>query len=96
VADGLDVVAVGIPHEGAKVAGVIFRPKPRCVQLLGAQLQGFGMELPHGGGIRAEEGPGSEGQDGGQQPPGATRGTVPQKTDRPGRASDRGKGETVV
>ena len=30
----------------------------------------------------AEEGPGSEGQDGGQQPPGVTRGTVPQRTDR--------------
>ena len=44
----------------------------------------------------AEEGPGSEGQDGGQQPPGVTRGTVPQRTDRPGRASERGKGETVV
>jgi len=31
----------------------------------------------------AEEGPGSTGQGGGQQPPGETRGTVPQKTDRP-------------
>ena len=46
----------------------------------------------------AEEGPGSEGQDGGQQPPGVTRGTVPQRTDRPltGRASGGSKGETVV
>ena len=42
----------------------------------------------------AEEGPGSTGQGGGQHPPGATRGTVPQKTDRP--CSGRGKGETVV
>jgi len=34
------------------------------------------------GGNSAEEGPGSTGQGGGQHPPGATRGTVPQRTDR--------------
>jgi hypothetical protein len=34
-----------------------------------------------------EEGPGSEGQGGGQHPPGATRGTVPQRTDRRRRSS---------
>jgi hypothetical protein len=45
-------------------------------------------------GSHAEEGPGSTGQGGGQQPPGVTRGTVPQKTDR--RSSGSGKGETVV
>jgi hypothetical protein len=36
VTDRLDVVAVGVPDEGAEVAGVIFRPKPRSVQRLGA------------------------------------------------------------
>src|SRR4051794_32073411 len=34
------------------------------------------------GGNPTEEGPGSTGQGGGQQPPEVTRGTVPQKTDR--------------
>ena len=42
----------------------------------------------------AEERPGSEEQGGGQHPPGATRETVPQKTDR--LRARGGKGETVV
>ena len=43
------------------------------------------MSWPGGrGSLRGvEEGPGSAGQGGGQHPPGATRGTVPQRTDRP-------------
>jgi len=40
-------------------------------------------------GYVAEEGPGSTGQGGGQHPPGETRGTVPQRTDRPA-PRDRG------
>lgn len=43
-----------------------------------------------------EERPGSAGQGGGQHPPGVTRGTVPQRTDRRSPLGEAGKGETAV
>ena len=44
VADGLDVVAVGVADEGAVVVGVVLRPQPGLVQRLGAQRRGRGVE----------------------------------------------------
>ena len=79
------------------------RPTSHRTPTLGARRGWSG-----GRGVRretcVEEGPGSEGQGGGQHPPGATRGTVPQRTDRPKPTpasvvdadGGAGKGETVV
>ena len=39
VEDGLEVVAVGVEHEGAVVAGVVLRPQAGRVQRLRAQLE---------------------------------------------------------
>src|SRR3954453_23952944 len=40
VADGLHVVAVGIPHEGAVVVRVVLGPHPRLVENLGPGRHG--------------------------------------------------------
>ena len=46
--DGFDVVAVGVAHERAEVAGVVLRPQPRRVQRLGARFQRGVVEGLHG------------------------------------------------
>ncbi len=55
VADRLDVVAVGIAHERAVVAGVVLRPFARCVQNLCTRLDRGRVEgIDRGSGVRDE------------------------------------------
>lgn len=55
VADGLHVVAIGVPHEAAVIALVVFRPHPRLVQHGGADLPGGRDERPHRFPVRRAE-----------------------------------------
>ena len=59
VTNGLDVVAVGIAHERAVVAGVVLGPKPGLVEHLGPLRHGSIKEGPHGrpvGGVEGDVG----------------------------------------
>src|SRR5690606_18010268 len=56
VADGLDVVAVGVAHEGAVVAGVVLGPLAGLVEHLGAGGHRGVEERPHRGAVRGSEG----------------------------------------
>jgi hypothetical protein len=55
VADGLDVVAVGVADEPAVVTGMVFRPVPRLVQDLGAGADRHLDERADRGPIRRSE-----------------------------------------
>lgn len=56
VADGLDVVAVGVAHEGAVVVGVVLGPHPGLVEGLGAGGDRGGEERIHCGPVGGGEG----------------------------------------
>ena len=56
MADGLDVVAVGIADEGAEVVLVVLRPDARLVEHLGAVGDGGVEERLHGGAVGGGEG----------------------------------------
>src|SRR5262249_22197337 len=49
VADGLAVVAAGVPPDAAVVVRVVLGPHPRLVERLGAGGEGGVEERPHGG-----------------------------------------------
>src|SRR5215469_9049522 len=55
VADGFDVVAVRVAHEGTVVGGVIFRPEAGLMQHLGASILRGSKEGPHGGPVGRRE-----------------------------------------
>jgi hypothetical protein len=61
VADGLDVVAVGIAHEGSVVVRVVLGPHPRVVQHLGPGDHRGAEERPHGLAVGARRPGGSGG-----------------------------------
>ena len=56
MADRLDIVAVGVPHEGAVIVGVILGPDPRRVEHLGSAGHGRVEEGPHRGPVGGDEG----------------------------------------
>src|ERR1700720_1647410 len=55
MADGLDVVAVGILHEPAVVVGMIVGPEAGLTIVLAAGGQSGGIECPHGSPVLRRE-----------------------------------------
>jgi hypothetical protein len=55
VGDGLDVVAIGVSHETSEVVGVVFGEGSRCVEDLGIDTHGGGVEASDGGPIGSGE-----------------------------------------
>src|ERR1700733_16314307 len=54
--DGLDVVAVGVSHEGPVIVGVVPGPELRLVQALGSRPDGRRVERPNGRPVGRSEG----------------------------------------
>src|SRR5262245_19516969 len=56
VADGFDVVPIGVTHEAAVVGGVVFGPQPGLMQHLGARIHRCLVERPDRGPVARSEG----------------------------------------